>query len=70
MEQEIQGMLKSLTKGVTRKYSSRYLVKGNSPILPGDVLAYVGCFPFILAHSCLFRLVVGCFIFYKKGEGT
>ena len=37
MAQKIQVMLKSFTKGITRKFSPGYLVKSNSPILFGVV---------------------------------
>ena len=42
------------------------IIKSNSPIIPGVVLACLGYFWFALACFSLLPLVVGCFTCYKK----
>ena len=69
MERKIQECY-LLQKVVTGKYLHGYLVKSNSPILSGVVLAYSGFFLFILPRSYLFLLVAvgsGFFCIFLKG---
>ena len=69
MERKIQECY-LLQKVVTGKYLHGYLVKSNSPILSGVVLACSGFFLFILPRSYLFLLVAvgsGFFRIFLKG---